>query len=40
MEYPPLRLMRAGGDAFTAGVLEQEIEAVTGADNHWNENVR
>jgi predicted transcriptional regulator of viral defense system len=29
MEYPPLRLMRAGGDAFTEGVLEQEIEGVT-----------
>ncbi len=29
MEDPPLRLVRASGDAFTAGVLEQEIEGVT-----------
>lgn len=29
MDYPPLRLVRAGGDALTAGVVEQEIEGVT-----------
>ena len=29
MEYPPLRLMRTSGDAFAAGVVEQEIEGVT-----------
>jgi predicted transcriptional regulator of viral defense system len=29
MEYPPLRLVRAGGEAFAAGVVEQKIEGVT-----------
>ena len=29
MDYPPLRLMRASGEAFIAGVAEQEIEGVT-----------
>jgi predicted transcriptional regulator of viral defense system len=29
MDYPPLRLLRAGGEAFTAGVEEHQIEGVT-----------
>jgi predicted transcriptional regulator of viral defense system len=29
MEYPPLRIVRASGEAFTAGVEEHPIEGVT-----------